>query len=205
MACFSAPQAEAIRDVVEYVIGMNYKISNRAATSFVEHFYASLFRGESVKNAFELAQKKMEVDGNDQFDIPTFVHRPEVEPAEIFIFETAVEQREAIKGTIASEVSTGATSWDGVRKSKDSDWTTFRVPAGYVIDRDKSVVTIISQRGSEHTYKVEYDDYVEIIPGTTIKWPTTIRVQTHARSEAKPFGGGGGMKITVDFVYARIV
>src|SRR4051812_37479895 len=45
-----------------------------------------------------------------------------------------------IKGEISSEVSTGTSSADGTRKSKDSDWTKFTVPDGYVINKEKTHV-----------------------------------------------------------------
>lgn len=106
-------------------------------------------------------------------------------------------------GEIASEVSTGSTGADGTRKSKDSDWTTFTVPDGFVINKEKTSVAIISERGSEHTYAVEYEDYVEIIPGTNIKQPTTIKAKTHARSDHGPGAGGGAMKIKVTFYYVK--
>jgi hypothetical protein len=103
------------------------------------------------------------------------------------------------KGEIASEVSTGATGADGVRKSKDSDWTEFTVPDGFIINKEKTNVEIVSERGSEHTFNLAYEDDVEIISGTGIKQLTTIKVMTHARSEKGAGGGGGGMKVKVTF------
>lgn len=110
---------------------------------------------------------------------------------------------EELKVTIASEVSTGTTKLNGERVSKTSDWTSFTVPTNYVINKDKTAVHIISERGSEHRYEIEYDDFVEIIPGTGIKQPTTIRAMTHARSSKGHGAGGGGMKITVDVYYVK--
>ncbi len=108
-----------------------------------------------------------------------------------------------IKGEIASEVSTGPTSGTGERVSKDSDWTVIKVPAGHVINKGKTNVDVISARGSEHTYEIDYADYVEIIPGTAIMMPTTIKVRTHARSDHGLGGGGGGMKVKVTFFYVK--
>ena len=112
----------------------------------------------------------------------------------------AAEER---SGEIASEVSTGTSSADGTRQSKDSDWTKFPVPDGFIINKDKTSVAVISERGSEHTYAVEYEDYVEIIPDTNILQPTTIKAKTHARSDRGSGGGGGGMKIKVTFYYVK--
>jgi hypothetical protein len=110
---------------------------------------------------------------------------------------------EELKGEIASEVSTGTSSADGTRDSKDSDWSTFTVPSDYVINKEKTQIDIQVEMGSEHDYDVQYDDYAEAIPGTGIKLPQTIRAKTHARSSKGSFGGKGAEKIKVTFFYVR--
>ena len=106
-------------------------------------------------------------------------------------------------GVISSEVTTGTTSGSGARVNKDSDWAEFTVPDNYGIIENETVVEIISARGSEHSYKLEYANEVEIVPRTGIKQPTTIRVQTHARSSRGHFAGSGSMKVKIDFVYVQ--
>ena len=106
-------------------------------------------------------------------------------------------------GSIASEVSTGTTSGTGERVSKDSDWTHFTVPPNCGINKDKTNVSVEVEMGSEHTYELQYDDEVEVVPGTGIKLPRTIRAKTHARSSRGHFGGKGAMKIKVDFTYVQ--
>ena len=96
-------------------------------------------------------------------------------------------QAQEKKGEIAFEATCGATPASGERNSKTSDRTKFTVPDGFVINKDKTKVHVISKRGSEHTYKVEYEDEVEIIPDTGIKQPTTIKAQTHSRSSKGAF------------------
>ena len=88
-------------------------------------------------------------------------------------------------------------------KRPTDDWTTFTVPDGYIINKDKTKVHVHSERGSEHWYQVVYEDDVEIIPGTEIMQPTTIKARTHSRSKKGPGGGGGNMKITVEFYYVK--
>src|SRR5262245_14878706 len=92
-------------------------------------------------------------------------------------------------GQIASEVTTGTSSADGSRDSADSAWTVFTVPSNCVIIKDKTSVAVQSEAGSEHSYDVEYDDYIEVVPGTGIMQPRTIKAKTHARSSTGPFGG----------------
>ncbi|MFT3721615.1 hypothetical protein [Pseudorhodoferax sp.] len=118
------------------------------------------------------------------------------------LFSVAASAEE-LKNQIASEVKTGTTRPDGRRRSKDSDWTVWKVPESYVINKDKTTVQVVSAYGSEHSYQIEYGDDVEIIPDTGIKQPTTIRVKTHARSAKGPYGGAGSMKILVDVYYVK--
>jgi predicted RNA-binding protein with TRAM domain len=106
-------------------------------------------------------------------------------------------------GTIASEVTTEATGGDGVRHSKDSDWSVFTVPTNCAIDPQRTVVEVLSENGSEHSYELQYDDYVVIVPGTQIKMPRTIRAKTHARSPTGFFSGRGWEQIRVTFTYVQ--
>ena len=118
-------------------------------------------------------------------------------------FASVAPAAEEKKGEVASEATCGATPPSGERNSKTSDWTKFSVPEGFIINKEKTKVDIESERGSEHTYIVAYEDYVEIIDGTGIKQPTTIKVQTHSRSEKGAGGGGGNMKVKVTFFYVK--
>ncbi len=51
-ACYSAPQANAISEYIDYVIGMGDKIMDDAAVEFAVGFYDALIAGESVEKAF---------------------------------------------------------------------------------------------------------------------------------------------------------
>ncbi len=51
-ACYSAPQANAINQHINYVVGMLDKIMDKAAIEFAVGFYDALGAGESVENAF---------------------------------------------------------------------------------------------------------------------------------------------------------
>jgi hypothetical protein len=54
-ACYSQVQAEAIRQYIPYVIGMNQAIPDKAAINFAVTFYDVLGAGETVEFAFDLA------------------------------------------------------------------------------------------------------------------------------------------------------
>lgn len=53
-ACYSQVQAEAISQHINYVIGMNQAIGDKAATNFSVAFYDALAAGEDIEFAFEL-------------------------------------------------------------------------------------------------------------------------------------------------------
>lgn len=53
-ACYSEEQAEAIYQHINYVIGMNQAIGDRAAIEFAKGFYDALGAGRSIEVAFEI-------------------------------------------------------------------------------------------------------------------------------------------------------
>jgi hypothetical protein len=64
-ACYSSIQAETISEHIDFVIGMNNKISDRAAIAFSEGFYRAYASGETIENAFEFGLLQL-----DLFDLP---------------------------------------------------------------------------------------------------------------------------------------
>jgi hypothetical protein len=109
---------------------------------------------------------------------------------------------------IASEVTTEGTDLDGTRHMAWSEWSSTTAPADFVINNIPGKVKTewISDNGSENNVDIVYADYVEIVPGTGISLPQTIRVQTYARSR-KGFGGAGRgwtkVKVTGEYVKYR--
>jgi len=99
---------------------------------------------------------------------------------------------------IVSEITTRGTDFDGTRHSDWSDWTSTTAPANHVIKQNEVKVEWLSDNGSENSYEIIYENLVEIIPGTGIKLPQTIKVRTYARSQ-KGIGctGRGWSKIKV--------
>lgn len=58
-ACYSEVQADAISQHVNYVIGMNREIGDKAAIKFTVAFYDALAAGEDVEFAFELGRSQL--------------------------------------------------------------------------------------------------------------------------------------------------
>ncbi|MBD2606689.1 hypothetical protein H6G81_19660 [Scytonema hofmannii FACHB-248] len=75
---------------------------------------------------------------------------------------------------IWSEITTQETDFDGARHTATSGWDSNTAPENYVINRDQVKVEWISQNGSENSYDLTYDDWVELVPGTSLKFPRTI-------------------------------
>jgi hypothetical protein len=99
---------------------------------------------------------------------------------------------------LRAECTTKETGWDGVRHSCQSGWDSVQAPENHVINRDTVTVTWESDAGSENDYDIVYDDWVEIIDGTGLKFPRTIRLRVSARGPKGHFGGRGWSKVRVN-------
>lgn len=84
-ACYSKAQAEAIRDRVDYVIGMNAAIKDNAAIAFSSSFYLGLARGESVETAFKIGCNQIEITGMEGSDVPVLLAKSGVDTTAVII------------------------------------------------------------------------------------------------------------------------
>ena len=53
-ACYSEPQAKAIAQYIDHVIGMNQKIGDKAAIAFAIGFYQALGAGKTIEESYKL-------------------------------------------------------------------------------------------------------------------------------------------------------
>ena len=83
---------------------------------------------------------------------------------------------------IVSEISTRETDFDGARHAAWSDWTSNTAPADHVINHNDVTIGWLSAHGSENQPEVIYENWVELVPGTSLKFPQTIKVRTHVGS-----------------------
>jgi hypothetical protein len=74
-ACYSEPQAHAIAESIDCVIGLSDVISDRTALRFSIAFYQALAYGRDVGAAFELACVQIELAGIDEANIPRLITR----------------------------------------------------------------------------------------------------------------------------------
>ena len=74
-ACYSQVQAKAIARHIDFVIGMNQAIGDRAAIEFATSFYDALGAGEAVEFAFRLGKNAMQLAGIAEENTPVLVHK----------------------------------------------------------------------------------------------------------------------------------
>ena len=71
-ACYSEVQAEGIYPYINYIIGMNKAIGDKAAIQFSIGFYDTIFNGESIENAFALGCNAIELENIPEYLTPIF-------------------------------------------------------------------------------------------------------------------------------------
>jgi len=69
-ACYSEPQAKAIAEHIDCVVGMSKAIGDRAAINFAAAFYQGLGYGRDVKTAFDLGCNQIDLKGLNEQDTP---------------------------------------------------------------------------------------------------------------------------------------
>lgn len=74
-ACHSKPLAEAIGEHIEYAIGMEDALTDKAAIDFAIAFYKGIAFGKTVQDAFALGRNALHLKGVDDADIPALVTR----------------------------------------------------------------------------------------------------------------------------------
>jgi len=73
-ACFSEIQAKAISKHIEYVIGMNQGIGDKAAIAFAIGFYQALGAGRTFENAYKLGCVQIRIQGISEHLTPVLFH-----------------------------------------------------------------------------------------------------------------------------------
>lgn len=103
-ACYSKPQAEAISQIIDYTVGMNKAIGDKAAIAFAGAFYRALSSDKSVRDAFRLGQNKLRGAKIAGADTPELIWREGVNPAEPFL-----RQKQMIRGDYANDLTSALT------------------------------------------------------------------------------------------------
>ena len=74
-ACYSESQAQAIAENIEYVVGMNQAIGDKAAIAFSVGFYQALGAGRSIKEAYELGCVQIGLHGAPEYLTPILIRK----------------------------------------------------------------------------------------------------------------------------------
>lgn len=69
-ACYSEPQARAIAEHIDYVIGMSESIGDESAIAFASAFYQALGFGKDIQTAFDLGCVQIDLESLGEQDIP---------------------------------------------------------------------------------------------------------------------------------------
>lgn len=84
-ACYSRIQAEAIAEVIDYVIGMNTSIGDEAAIIFAASFYRAIGFGRSLKKSFDQGITALLLEGISEENVPELLVKNGVEPDHDFL------------------------------------------------------------------------------------------------------------------------
>ncbi|BAZ28701.1 hypothetical protein NIES4074_11350 [Cylindrospermum sp. NIES-4074] len=79
--CYSLVQAEAIAQHINYVIGMNQAIGDRAAIEFAVGFYDALGAGRSIEFAYKLGCGAIRLAGIEEQLTPVLLKKTEIAPS----------------------------------------------------------------------------------------------------------------------------
>jgi LysM repeat protein len=74
-ACYSEPQASAIAKHIDYVVGMNRAIGDRAAIAFAVGFYQAIGAGRSIEDAHELGCVQIMLQGIPEHLTPVLIKK----------------------------------------------------------------------------------------------------------------------------------
>jgi CHAT domain len=74
-ACYSEDQAEAIHQHIDYVIGMNQAIGDKAAIEFAVGFYDALVAGRTYEDSFEVGCASIDLQGIPESQTPAIKAR----------------------------------------------------------------------------------------------------------------------------------
>lgn len=72
-ACYTEPQAKAIAEHIDCVIGMSKAIGDTAAISFAASFYQALGFGRDMQTAFDLGCLQIDMESLGDEDVPTLL------------------------------------------------------------------------------------------------------------------------------------
>jgi hypothetical protein len=89
-ACYSKIQADAIKEIVECVVGMNTAIGDQAAITFAASFYRAIGFGRSVKESFDQGKVALMLEGIPEANTPELLCKQGVDPAQVYFLSPQI-------------------------------------------------------------------------------------------------------------------
>jgi hypothetical protein len=74
-ACYSEIQANVIAKHIDYVVGMNQAIGDKAAIAFAVGFYQALGAGRTIEEAFKLGCVQIRLQGIPEHLTPVLIKK----------------------------------------------------------------------------------------------------------------------------------
>jgi hypothetical protein len=114
-ACYTEDQANWLKEIIDYTIGMSAAIRDKAAITFSASLYEALSYGRTVRSAFNLAVNRLELEGVPGSDVPRLLARDGVDESLPFFAplkskSAAIENQRAYqKGRIKSVAESSRT------------------------------------------------------------------------------------------------
>lgn len=84
-ACFSAPQAGALAQHIDCVVGMTKAVGDKGAIAFAWAFYEALGFNSSVQEAFDLGCNQVDLGRLPDKDTPRLIPRTGIKPEEMYL------------------------------------------------------------------------------------------------------------------------
>jgi len=94
-ACYSEPQARAIAQHIDCVVGMSTAIGDAAAISFASSFYQALGYGKAIKAAFDLGCLQINLENLGEQDTPKLLTREGANPSDIYLITESRDTEQA--------------------------------------------------------------------------------------------------------------
>jgi hypothetical protein len=132
-ACYSEDQANYLKEIVDFTIGMGIAVGDKAAILFASHFYQGLAFGRSVETAFELGKGQLDLSTIPESDTPKLLVRYGVTATEVLV--SPVEVGEA-NDPNDSDLRPGSTSFHNEGPFKGVQGSVVNLPQSKITFND---------------------------------------------------------------------
>ena len=92
-ACYSADQAGAVTEYIDFAIGMHEAIGSDTASTFAANFYMGLGYGRSLRDAFEIGKNDLALHELPEADQPVLLQRKGADAASAFLVALPASQQ----------------------------------------------------------------------------------------------------------------